>query len=189
MKQISSRTLLVGLALAALMAATRMHHFGSPLHLPDASLAVFLLAGFFIASPLFFAGLLLEAGALDYVAITHLGVNDYCVTPAYWFLIPTYAVLWYAGRHYARMHQYSLRSLAIFAAVSFAAVNAAFLISNGAFYVFSGYFADLGMPEYAARVATYYLPYLSGAALYLVPAALVYVLVSRPAASVGRTAH
>lgn len=183
MKQISSRTLLTGFALAALMAATRMHHFGSSLHLPDASLAVFLLAGFFIASPLFFAGLLLEAGALDYVAITHLGVNDYCVTPAYWFLIPTYAVLWYAGRHYARIHRYSLRGLGIFAAVSFAAVSAAFLISNGTFYVFSGYFAELGLQEYAARVAQYYVPYMSGAATYLVPAALLYALVSRPAAA------
>lgn len=189
MKQISSRPLLIGLALAALMAATRMHHFGSPLHLPDASLAVFLLAGFFIASPLFFAGLLLEAGALDYVAITHLGVSDYCVTPAYWFLIPTYAVLWYAGRHYARIHQYGLRSLGIFAAISFAAVSVAFLISNGAFYVFSGYFAEMSMAEYVARLAQYYGPYLTGAVVYLVPAVLLYALTSRPAVAAESAAH
>lgn len=188
MKQISSRTLLTGLTLVALMAATRMHHFGSSLHLPDASLAVFLLAGFFIASPLFFAGLLLEAGVLDYVAITQLAVDDYCVTPAYWFLIPTYAVLWYAGRHYARLHQYSLRSLGIFAAISFAAVNAAFLISNGAFYVFSGRF-EMGMAEYAGRVALYYGPYLTGAVVYLVPAVLLYALTSRSAATAEATAR
>ncbi len=179
MKQISSRPLLVGLTLAALMAATRMHHFGSPLHLPDASLAVFLLAGFFIASPLFFAGLLLEAGALDYVAITHLGVNDYCVTPAYWFLIPTYAVLWYAGRFLERSHQYNLRSLGMFAGISFVAVNAAFVISNGAFYLFSGRFPELSFAEYTGRMAQYYLPYLSGAAVYLIPAVLLYALLAR----------
>lgn len=189
MKQTSSRPLLIGLTLIALMAATRMHHFGSPLHLPDASLAVFLLAGFFIASPLFFAGLLLEAGALDYVAITHLGVSDYCVTPAYWFLLPTYAVLWYAGRHYARIHQYSLRSLGIFAAISFAAVSVAFLISNGAFYVFSGNFAEMSMAEYVARVAQYYGPYLTGAVVYLVPAVLLYALTSRPAGAAESSAH
>ena len=134
MKQISSRTLLIGLSLVALMAATRMHHFGSPLHLPDASLAVFLLAGFFIAGPLLFIGLLFEAAALDYVAIAHLGVSDWCVTPAYWFLIPTYAVLWLAGRYYARIHQHSLRSLGVFAGLSVAALSVAFLISNGALY-------------------------------------------------------
>lgn len=183
MKQITSRTLLIGLSLAALMAATRMHHFASPLHLPDASLAAFLLAGFFIASPLLFAGLLLEAGVLDYVAITQLGVNDYCVTPAYWFLIPTYAVLWYAGRHYASIHRYSLRSLGIFAAVSLAAVSTAFLISNGSFYAFSGYFAELSLTEYAGRIAHYYAQYLGAAATYLVPAALLYALTSRPAAA------
>jgi len=179
MKQISRRPLLIGLALVALMAATRMHHFGSALHLPDASLAVFLLAGFLIASPLLFAGLLVEAGALDYVAITHLGVSDYCVTPAYWFLIPTYAVLWYAGRFLARSHQYNLRGLGMFAGISFLAVNAAFVISNGAFYLFSGRFPESNFAEYAGRVTQYYLPYLSGAAVYLVPAVLLYVLLAR----------
>jgi hypothetical protein len=39
------RALPVGLLLAALIAATRSHHFASALHLPDASWAVFFLAG------------------------------------------------------------------------------------------------------------------------------------------------
>lgn len=178
MKQLSRRSMLIGLSLAALVAATRMHHFGSPLHLPDASLAVFLLAGFFIASPLFFAGLLLEAGTLDYVAITHLGVDDYCVTPAYWFLIPTYAVLWLAGRYYARIHQHSLRSLGVFAGLSVAALSMAFLISNGAFYWLSGRHPDTGMAEYAARVAQYYPQYLAGGLLYLACAAALYAVLT-----------
>lgn len=185
MKLLSQRPMLIGLFLAALMAATRMHHFGSALHLPDASLAVFLLAGFFIASPLLFVGLLLEAGALDYVAIAHLGVSDWCVTPAYWFLIPTYAVLWFAGRHYARIHSSSLRGLGMFAGLSVAALSVAFLISNGAFYLFSGRYPDTGMAEYAARVAQYYPPYVSGGLLYLACAAALYaVLAARaPAAA------
>lgn len=168
--------------LAALMAATRMHHFGSSLHLPDASLAVFLLAGFLVASPLLFGALLIEAAALDYVAITHMGVSDYCVTPAYGFLIPTYAALWFAGRIYARMHQNNLRSLGLFAAISFAAVNVAFLISNGSFYLFSGRFADVSIAEYAARIAQYYVPYVSGAVVYLVPAVMLYALFTQRAA-------
>lgn len=176
MKLLSQRRVLIGMALVALMAATRMHHFGSALHLPDASLAVFLLAGFFFASPLLFGALLLEAGALDYVAITHLGVSDFCVTPAYGFLIPTYAVLWLSGRYYARIHQHGLRSLGVFAGIAFAAVNVAFLISNGAFYLFSGRYPDMSLAEYGARIAQYYLPYLTGAAVYLIPAALLYAL-------------
>ncbi|MDO8207160.1 MAG: hypothetical protein Q7T38_04980 [Gallionella sp.] len=168
--------------LAGLMAATRMHHFGSSLHLPDASLAVFLLAGFLVASPLLFGALLIEAAALDYVAITHLGVSDYCVTPAYGFLIPTYAALWFAGRIYARVHQNNLRSLGLFSLISFAAVNVAFLISNGSFYLFSGRFADVSIAEYAARIAQYYVPYVSGAVVYLVPAVMLYALFTQRAA-------
>ncbi|MBY0576703.1 MAG: hypothetical protein K2P67_08930 [Gallionellaceae bacterium] len=178
MKLLSQRSALIGFVLAALMAATRMHHFGTALHLPDASVAVFMLAGFFIASPLFFAGLLLEAGALDYVAITHLGVSDWCVTPAYWFLIPTYAVLWLAGRYYARIHQQSWRSLGVFSGIAFAAVSVAFFISNGAFYWFSGRYPNVNVAEYVARVAQYYPQYLTGGLLYLACAAALYAALS-----------
>lgn len=177
MKQPSQRSLLISLALAALMAATRMHtHFSLTLHLPDASLAVFLLAGFFIASPWLFAGLLVEAGVLDYLAITQFGVSDYCISAAYGFLIPTYGVLWYAGRYYAQRHQHSLRGLGLFVGLSLAALSAAFLISNGAFYLFSGRFSDVNLADYAARVAQYYLPYLTSAVVYLLPAVLLYAL-------------
>lgn len=178
MKLLSQRPALAGLILVVLMAATRMHHFGSALHLPDASLAVFLLAGFFIATPWLFAGLLLEAGALDYVAITHLGVSDWCVTPAYAFLIPTYAVLWFAGRYYARIHQHNLRSLGVFAGLSVAVLSVAFLISNGAFYWLSGRYPDTSLAEYAARVAQYYPQYLTGGLLYLGCAAALYAVMA-----------
>jgi hypothetical protein len=181
MKTFTQRPALIALGLIALMAATRSHHFGSALHLPDASLAVFLLAGFFIASPVLFGALLIEAGLIDYIAITHFNVSDYCVTAAYWFLIPTYAVLWYGGRFYARIHQHNLRSLGMFAGLSFAATSVAFFISNGAFYLFSGRFPDMSVAEYASRVAQYYVPYLSGAVVYLVPAVLLYALFTQRA--------
>ena len=176
MKMIQNKPIVLGAALIALMAATRMHHFGSTMHLPYASLAVFLLTGLLVASPLFFGFLLLEAAALDYVAITHMGVSDYCVTSSYWFLIPTYAVLWIAGRAYAQIHQDTVRSLGLFSAISFAAVSVAFFISNGAFYLFSGRYPNMNMSEYASRVAQYYLPYVTSAVIYLVPAVLLYVV-------------
>jgi hypothetical protein len=179
MKYLSQPNALIALTLTVLMAATRMHHFGSGLHLPDASLAVFLLAGFFIASPLLFAGLFLEAVALDYVAITQLGVDNYCVTPAYWFLLPTYAVLWFAGRYTARNHQDTLRGLGLFSAISLLAVNLAFVISNGSFYLLSGKFADMSMAAYASRMTQYYVPYVTGAVIYLVPTVILYALLAR----------
>lgn len=179
MKNLKLKNIAVVGTLVALMAATRMHHFGSPLHLPDATLAVFLLAGFLLASPALFGALLVEAAALDYVAITQMGVSDYCVTPAYWFLIPTYGVLWLAGRYCARTDRHTVHSLLPFAGIAFAALSAAFVISNGAFLLFSGRYPGMGVAEYAGLVAQYYLPYLSSAVLYLAPAFLIYAIITQ----------
>ncbi len=156
------KNLFPAMALAALMAATRIHQFS----VPDASLAVFLMAGFLVQNRLFFGALLMEAGLLDYFAIAHMGVSDYCFTPAYWFLIPTYAVLWYAGRS-AKAHR---EKPWLMAATSLIAVSVAFLISNFSFYLFSGNFAGMSAVAYALRITPYYLPYVSSAAIYLIPA-------------------
>jgi hypothetical protein len=189
MKNIQTKTIAIIVSLVVLMAATRTNHFGTALHLPDASLAIFLLVGFFISSPLFFVALFLEAVLIDYLAITQFGVDDFCVTPAYWFLIPTYAVLWFAGHYYARIHQHSWRSLGMFAGLSFVAVGVAFLISNGAFYAFSGRFPDMSIAEYATRVAQYYVPYLTSAIVYLVPATLLYAVIMHRANLVPPAVH
>lgn len=187
MKLLSPRQALITLVLIVLMAATRMHHFGSALHLPDASLAVFLLAGSLVASPLLFGALLVEAAGLDYLAITQLGVSDYCVTPAYWFLIPTYGVLWFAGRYYARIHQHGLRGLVMFAGLSVVALNLAFLISNGSFYLFSGRYTDMGAVEYGSHMMPIYLPYLTSGLFYLACAAALYaVLIGRATSDQAR---
>ncbi|MEQ1533318.1 MAG: hypothetical protein HOO97_10705 [Sideroxydans sp.] len=177
MKQIFPKTVWIGAALVLLMLATRSNlisHFGSALFLPDASMAVFLLAGFFFASRLFFVALMALAVAIDYVAIAKFGVNNYCVTPAYWGLLPTYAVLWFGGRLYARSHQFTVASLGKFAVISFVAVSAAFLISNVSFYLLAGYFAQMSALDYTSAVSKYYFSYVAGAAVYLAVAVLIY---------------
>ena len=158
---------LLAAALIALMGATRFYHFGTALHLPDASLAVFLLAGLWLRDMRWLAALLLQAAAIDYLAITQFGVSDYCVTPGYTFLLPTYALLWAAGRGMQRV-----RALHWQTAIATAAVSTAFVLSNAGFYAFSGRYAELGVAAYAAEVAQYYLPYLTSAAIYLAPLAL-----------------
>jgi len=152
------------LAIIALMAVTRIHHFGSAWSLPDASLAAFFLAGLLVNNRLFLASLLVEAGLLDYLAINQFGVSDWCLSPAYVFLIPTYAVLWWAGRYSAK-HACSLPQTLAWAIL---ATSAAFLISNGSFYLFSGRYAELAVFDYARAVAQYYQPYLASALLYTV---------------------
>lgn len=170
-------------ALVLLMAVTRGSHFGSAINLPDATLAIFLVAGFML--PRFtltalaaFIFLLLEAGGLDYYAIVYQGVSDYCVSPGYWFLIPTYASMWFAGHWFASRKQNSWSGLALFGGVSWLASSVAFLISNGAFYALSGRFTEMSIAEYAARVAQYYPPYVGGALMYLAMAAAIYISVN-----------
>lgn len=162
----TTRSFALCAVLMLLMATTRSHHFDTLTHLPDASLAVFLLAGMYLPIRAFPA-LLVVAGLTDYVAIHYAGVSDFCVTPAYYFLIPTYAVLFYAGRFYAARHRATWGGLAQFAGIAFVATSIAFVISSGSFFLFSDRFAEMSALQYASRVAQYYAPYLISAFLYL----------------------
>lgn len=187
---ISSSRFAVALLLAAVMAATRWHHFGSVFSPPDASLAVFFLAGFYLRSPLFLAGFLAEAALVDYLAITVGGVSDFCISPAYIFLIPTYAALWFAGRWYAAHHRQAWSTLLPLGGALLVSVSVAFLISDGSFYLLSGRFPDVSAAEYFAQAARHFPPYALHAALYVLLAAVVHAVVvvsgSRLAHSAGR---
>jgi hypothetical protein len=185
MKNIPFQKIAVFVALVALMAATRTHHYDSMTHLPDASLAVFLLAGFLLPSAAF-PLLLLVAGATDYFAVNYAGVSDWCISPAYGFLIPTYAALWMAGRYYATRHQDTLQSLGSFSTIAFAAVSVAFLISNYSFYLFSGRYEEMGWAQYSASIVQDFVPYMTSAAVYLIPAVVLYALVAQRA---GKVTH
>ncbi len=154
-------------ALIAAMILTRFHHFGDALHLPDASLALFFFAGFY-RKKMFLGFLLALAALIDYVAIAN-GTSSWCVSPSYVFLIPTYAVMWFAGRYCTTMPAinakkltFSVRAMGVLAL----ATTLAFAISNGSFYLFSGRYPDLSWTQYLSRVAHYYPPYISSTLIY-----------------------
>ncbi len=172
----NQRKLVLSFALALLMLATRTDHFGSSLSLPDASLAVFFLAGFYLRGKFVFPLLLAEAGLIDYVAIAHFGVSDFCVSPAYVFLIPAYAAPWAAGFWLRRRLDWNWRSLAPLTGALFAGVFLAFLFSNGSFYWLSGRYPDPNWSQYVERGMHYFPPYLSGAFLYVTLAAFLHIL-------------
>lgn len=169
----------ITLLLALLMIATRFHHFGSATHLPDASWAVFLLGGFYLRRTALFGCYLAAAALIDYLATTLGGVSDWCVTPAYVFLIPTYATLWFGGVWYARRHRLEWATLMPLFGAVFAGVSAAFLISNGSFYLLSGYFPEMSWTEYGSRVAKYYPRYALSTAAYVLFVAGLHLLVTQ----------
>ena len=184
---ISSSRFVITLLLAVVMAATRWHHFGSAFSLPDASLAVFFLAGFYLRPPLFFAGFLAGAALIDYLAVTVGGVSDFCISPAYGFLIPAYASVWFAGRWYASRHQQAWSTLLSLGGALLLSVSAAFLISDGSFYLLSGRFPDVSAAEYFTQAIRHFPPYALHAALYVLLAAVAHAVVV--VASGSRQAH
>lgn len=138
-------------AFAALMAATRFHHFGTALHLPDASMALFFLGGLYLRRHWQFAGFLVLAVVIDWVSIDIAGVSDFCVTPAYSFLLPAYAVLWYGGRWYSGRMRAAWQPMLGALAVGVACATLSFAISNGAFYWLGGRYENPHFAEYLAR--------------------------------------
>jgi hypothetical protein len=153
--------------LIAVMILTRFHHFGDVLHLPDVSLAVFFFAGFY-RKKILLGFLLALAALIDYVAISN-GTSGWCVTPAYAFLIPTYAVMWFAGRYGSTFGDKKSDELTFaICGVSLLvlATSLAFVISNGSFYLFSGRYSDLSWMQYFGRVAHYYPLYMGSTMIY-----------------------
>lgn len=153
-------------ALMALMAATRFHHFGSSIALPDASLAVFFLASLWLGGRYLFALLLVEAGVIDYLAINQLGVSDYCISPAYGFLILSYGAMWLGGKWCRRFG--SIAGLAGLQQLIVLTVSTsiAFLISNGSFYLLTDKVASRSWQQYSQTVSDYFPAYLTSTLIY-----------------------
>lgn len=180
------------LALALVMAATRIHLSLFNHDVRDASWAVFFLAGFWLRGSFRWAFPLLMAGAVltDYLVINGQGIDfwsHYCVSVAYWFLIPAYLSLWMGGSWLAR-HQrgLSMSTLGLAAVALLVSQLVCYVLSNGSFYwlsnsvpqprSFSAWFENLG---------DWYLPFLGTTALYVGIGALVHVLVTQLSRTLG----
>jgi len=169
------------LLLALLMAATRVHHFGVGAIAPDASTAVYFLAGLALASPWWLLAFLGEAVLLDVLAIGFAGVADACISGGYPLLAPAYAALWLAGRTMRKAERLDWLTAGKFVCAITGGVAAFFVISNIGYFFGSEFFA-LGVPEYTRRVSRYFSYYeivtlgYSAAGI----AALAYVARMRP---------
>ena len=171
----SRQQLTIGVALALLMALTRSHHWATLHALPDASWAVFFLAGVYLRAFWVAPVLMLGAVLVDYVAITWGGVDGFCVSPAYLLLIPAYGALFLAGRVYARHHRLSWSALPWLMGCALAGAMLAELFSSGGFYFLSGQFAEPGLAEFIPRLVKYFPLNLSTMAAFLGLAAVIHV--------------
>ena len=166
------------LGLGALMAATRLNHFGA---IPDASWAVFFVAGFYLRGSLrwAFPALMATAVAVDYAVITASGQSfwsHYCVSPGYWFLVPAHLSMWAGGsllrRHYAGA---PVNTLGLLLVSVFASVAVCHFFAQGGFYWLSDAVANPTVAGWARNYADWFLPYLRTAGIYIALAAVVHV--------------
>jgi len=167
------------LALTVLMAATRIEHFGAGQIAPDASTAVFFLAGLLIGNPLWLLALLAEALLLDLTAIKVVGVEAVCVTVGYGMMIPAYGALWLAARPVRANDRLDLFGAAKLVCACCAGVVGFFLFSNLGYYIGGGFESSMGLEEYARRVVRYFPPYLSSTLVYSAIGVALAVLAAR----------
>lgn len=168
---------------ALAIALTRIDHLGGPLTLPDAAFATFLLAGLWLRRTIVFVSLAALAFATDLWATQVAGADDYCFTPAYGFLLLSYAGLFYLPRHSRSLLdlEVALRTTSLPAvsvvlratAIAVMGFVAAFAVANLSFYGFSGRFATLTFADYVAATWHYVVPYVGYALMYV---AIAYVV-------------
>ncbi|HWK86853.1 MAG TPA: hypothetical protein VNQ34_05030 [Xanthobacteraceae bacterium] len=157
---------LVIVLLTVLMAVTRIEHFGLSRVVPDASTAIFFLAGLLISNPLWLMAFLAQACGLDFAAISAVGVDPVCVTFGYIMMIPAYAALWYAPRALRGDFTPGLAGFGKLALACVAGLGVFFVLSNIGYYFGGGFSTSMGAAEFARRVARYFPYYLTSTLIY-----------------------
>ena len=174
--------------LALLMALTRSNlpfHF---MPVPDASWAVFFIGGFYLrgwtrwAFPLLMA----LAVAVDWWVISGQGISfwsHYCVSAAYWFLVPAYFTLWLGGSLLRRQYGQSAgKSLGVLVASLLVSVAVCHLLAQGSFYWISDSVANPSFAGWWQNYSEWLLPYARTTAIYTGIAAVLHV-------GIGAVAH
>ena len=180
--------------LVLLMAGTRINHFAP---VPDASWAVFFIGGFYLRNWTRWAFPLLMglAVVVDWAVISSQGMSfwqHYCVSAAYWMLIPAYFAMWAGGMLLRRYYRSaSLKSLGLLAVTVIGSVALCHLIAQGSFYWISASVAEPSFAGWAKNYSDWLLPYMQSAAIYIGAAALVQVAVEATSkqSAAGRIAH
>lgn len=190
----TSRRLIVLALLMLTLAATRLHHFAT---LPDASWAVFFVAGFHLRAWSRWAFPLLMALAVlvDAWVINAMGLEfwqHYCVSLGYWMLLPAYFTLW-TGGVLLRQGQAGARwtLLPRAAVLLLASVAVCHLFAQGGFYWTSSNVAGPTLAGWWKNYTDWLGPYLATTALYVALAAAVQLALAQAGklAQARRQAH
>lgn len=169
------------LALAATMAVTRFGQCASASLLPDASWAVFFIAGVYFAADWRWAlpALLAQAIGIDFAAIHYYGFSDYCATAAYWFIVPAYSLLWLGGAWFSRAYQTLSRDLGRLALSFMLSVSGCFLLTEGSFYWLNDRIVHASISGWWFNVTSWYGYFMLATAGYVALAVLGHLAATR----------
>lgn len=165
MKQLQTKSMLVAAVLAFFMLLTRGSHVLTHVSLPDASLAILLVGGLLLRKTTWFVLFVVLATVIDFGAAAVDSIQAFCLTDGYWGMLPTYAVMWFAGMWLSQ--QQDRLAIAHFALAGLVATFAAFVISTQTYYLFSGRFPDQGLFASLQHGWEYLPSYMSYTMAYL----------------------
>jgi hypothetical protein len=171
------RRFAVFVLLALSMAVTRFGHAGGTAWLlPDASWAVFFVGGFYLARAWRWALalLLIEAVGIDSLAIRHYGVSNYCLTAAYWFIVPAYSALWLGGAWLRRHAQQVPLDLVRLLASLTVSVTICYLLTQASFYWLGRRVEHPSVSVWWSNLTDWYGHFLTVSCTYVALAALVH---------------
>ncbi|MFV1922470.1 MAG: hypothetical protein ACMZ63_07705 [Methylotenera sp.] len=161
-----NKQIIIASILAFLMLLTRGSHVMTHVAFPDASLALLLIGGLCLKRAAWFAFFVALATAIDFGAAAIDSFQAFCLTDGYWGMLPTYAVMWFAGVWLGQqINSYNLFKY-IFASIL--ATILAFIISTQTYYLFSGRFPAQGIIESMQHGWEYLPSYLGYTLMYLV---------------------
>ena len=158
MLNLTSNRVVVLVVIFSLMLMTRGSHFLTDLNLPDMSLILFLILGFFIPSLTFFFGLFFVGALIDFGSAVFDITKGFYLTDGYWGLIPTYAILFYSG--YLLKSKNLYQHLIFYAPILLISITFAFIVSTNTYYIFSGRFGNPTFFESIMHGWNYYPEYL-----------------------------
>ena len=110
-----------------------------------------------------------------YAAIRYLGIPNYCATPAYCFLVPSYGVLWLGGHWLRRNLTLDARGAFVALASLMVSVSICFLISNGSYYWLGGR-VEPTWNGWTWNFATWYWAFVKVPLVYVSVVAVLYFI-------------
>ena len=139
-------------SLIFLMLLTRGDHLLTPISLPDASFAVFLIGGMLLKKPRWFISLFILSVVIDLVTLSINTSYQIPINLGYWGLFFSYGIMWFFGMRIANTNNFlKFMTFAVIATLL------TFVISTQSYNLLSGLFPDITIKE-SMQTGWEYLP-------------------------------